>query len=183
MSFDGSVFYSGTKRKAGHPSLVKLLGENPGDPYAKNTFIPSAYLDAVGFGVPQTAPQWKDSSLVSTVLQLISTGKVMNVSTEGSTLMLSVRIPEPYVAMAKKHDLETLATEGSPKSAGNDQMFAAYRRLRELDWYRKVELWLDLEKGGAIKRRKDSNPEGKLIQTVEFQDFLNTHKANLSLPC
>src|SRR5260370_283586 len=48
MSFDGSGFFSGTKRKAGHPTFVKLVGENPRDPYPKNTFIPSTVPAPVG---------------------------------------------------------------------------------------------------------------------------------------
>jgi RNA polymerase sigma factor (sigma-70 family) len=175
MSFDGSTFYLGNKSH-----VLKLLGANPGDPKAKDIYLPSPYFDAVGFGLPETAAQWKENpATVSTVLQLVSTGKVMGVSTDGPTLKLTLKIPEPYVEKARKLDLDAMA-KGNPLNSA--QFVAAYLRVRELDWYRQVELWLDPEKGYAIKRRKDSNPEGKLIQSIDCDDFRYMRRGKLWLP-
>ncbi len=183
MSFDGNVFYEGGgKPKTGRGYMDKMLGDNLGDTKAKSYFISSSYPEVMGFVLPQTVAELRDSPLLAaTVLQLTSTAKSMQVSREGSTLVLSLRIPEPYIAYAKKLDLDRIANRGS-KDPGTEELIAAYSRVRRLDWDRQVELWLDLEKGCAIKGRKDFNPEGKLIQTIECEDFRYTHKGNLWLP-
>jgi len=47
---------------------------------------------------------------------------------------------------------------------------------------RKVELWLDPAKGYALKRRVDSTPDGKLIQTIECENFESTGRGQLWIP-
>ena len=109
----------------------------------------------------------------------------MDLSTEGSTLTLILRIPEPYVTAARRLDLDQLSgqmQQGGAKEADIKYLIDSYRRVRSLDWFRQVEIWLDTEKGFALRRRKDSNPNGRVIQTIECRDFQYTKRAHLWLP-
>jgi len=185
MAFDGTVFYLGHTGKVGAPRLLKMLGDNAEDPQARNTFTSCPYLDAAGFSLPRTVRQWKESTLVSTVLQMTSVGTITDLSTEGSTLALILRIREPYVTAAKQLDLDQLSRQmqqGGATEADIKNRIKSYRRVISLDWFRQVEIWLDTEKGFALRRRKDSNPEGRVIQTIECRHFRYTKRANLWLP-
>jgi hypothetical protein len=187
MSFDGKIFYLGSSSKGNATLLTKMLGENPDDPQTVNTYIKCQYLDAIGYVFSQTVRQLKASTPASSaVMQLASEGKITSVSTEGTLLRLTLQIPEPYVVAAKALDLDELAKQRqqqlSSKPAEIEQYIAAYRRVRSLDWIRNVELWLDMDKGYALTRRKDTNPDGRLIQTIECEDFKHTEHGNLWLP-
>lgn len=185
MAFDGSVFYIGNNGRQGQPLVLKMLGDNSEDPQTKYVYIDCDYLDAAGFKLPSTVREWKNSQLQSTVLELVSTGTIVDQSTVGAILSLKLRIPEPAIVNAKRLNLDVLADEmlqGGSTHAQVEQSIEAYRRVRALGWDRQVELELDMEKGFALRRRVDTNPEGKRIQTIECNDFEYTEQAALWLP-
>jgi len=184
-AFDGKVFYYGSINGDGSPMLTRLLGEIPEDPLAKYYPAGCASLLVMGIDLPTTVSGWKNFSLTSSLLKLTNDAESLSIEDGGNSLLkLTVQIPEPVVVNAKSLDLEEFesCSRDSTDAATLERIVQRYQNLRSMNLLRKVELWLDPAKGYALKRRVDSTPDGKLIQTIECENFESTGRGQLWIP-
>jgi len=184
-AFDGKVFYYGSGNGTGSPMLTRLLGEIPEDPAAKYYPAGCASLLALGIDLPTTVYGWKNFSLTSWLLKLTSDAESLSIEAGGNSLLkLTLQIPEPAVVYSKSLDLEEFETcsrdSTDPVTLG--RLVQRYQELRSMNILRKVELWLDPARGYALKRQVDSTLDGRLIQTIECENFESTGRGQLWIP-
>lgn len=91
-SFDGHRYYQGT------PSLktsmvLRLLGDNPDDPFAKTVWIKASAFEAIGIQLPTSARKCLDERIEPLVLFLNRVGTLENSVDAGDVFVLRFRVP------------------------------------------------------------------------------------------
>jgi hypothetical protein len=183
MSYDGHTFYDGVSRKKGTSIVTRYLGDNPGDQVAAMRRVDVPYLEAAGFVLPATIGEWKAPALDSAVLRCAAIGRLTKTLVEGSILRLQFEIPEPVVSYAQRVDLDAMASRSGGIARPNVKaQIEALRRARTLDPMRRVEFWLFSNKGYCVSRREDRTRDGRLIETIDCDDFALFGDSSVWLP-
>ena len=175
-SFDGHIYYHGNP-DASPRSLTRYLGENPDEQEAESIGFQVPYLDSVGYWLPKYIAEWRTAAFDSAILKGLRDGKLLKLTEDSSTLTLEMEVPDPSVLYARKIDWDRIAKVGNQQAVAD-----RYRKLSQLDPMRRVVFKLDRDKGYALVRQEDRTPAGKLIQTIDCEDFEYFPKAQLWLP-